>query len=208
MEVMTDIEVYSDGDGNRVFQLSAVAFDLDGRINSPHELLQNEDCFFDAVTSTYPFPVEPQTIEWWAREEQRAAAANLRALVAKDDQRPPVLLENFSRFLISTLGRRGGHWANPPTFDLKIVRDLYAYVGVVPAWSYKQQRDMRTIMELARRLASAKRPSIDETGLVKHNGLHDAVSQAVLVQSAYKALGLHAGNYQRIKGKDLSGEAV
>lgn len=197
MEVMTDIEVYSDGEGGRVFQLSAVAFDLDGRINSSHELLQNEDCFFDAVTSTYPFPIEPQTIEWWAREEQRFAATGLRALVAEDDRPLPALLENFSRFLTSTLGRRGGHWANPPTFDLKIVRDLYAYVGVSPAWSYKQQRDMRTIMELARRLSPAKRPPIDETGLVKHNGLHDAARQAVLVQAAYKSLGLSAGDYAR-----------
>lgn len=197
MEVMTDIEIYSDGNGHRVFQLSSVAFDLDGRVNAPHELLQGEDCCFDEVTTTYPFPIEQSTIEWWARPEQAHAALILNNASREDESALPEMLERYSYFLRNRLGSRGGHWANPPAFDLKIVRDLYDYAGYRPPWKYSQQRDMRTIMELARRLSPAKRPAIDETGLTKHVGLHDAVRQAVLVQAAYKVLGLSAGNFAR-----------
>lgn len=207
MQVMTDIECYGDAEDKRVLQLSAVAFDLDGRVSDPHELLQTEDCWFDGVvewdvsdfdSEPANFPVNRDTVEWWASPPQEAARVLL--LKAVEERAAPSiqdLLARFSKFVVARAGKKGGMWALPPTYDLKVLRDLYEYELMPVPWHYRQERCARTALEMSRRLATVKGPDMNTVGLVQHNGLHDAARQAVLVQAAYRAVGLSAGDYAR-----------
>lgn len=194
---MSDIEIFG-GDGvPNILQISAVAFDMDGKINDPHELIQVEDCWFDAVIPGFPGLVDMDTAGWWALPPQAAAR---RVLLRAADERGEHLgtaLERFSRFIRPRLGKKGGHWANPPTFDLKVVRQHYEFAETPVPWHYRQERCMRTMMTLVKKLSPVKLPDMGNTGLIRHNGLHDAARQAVLVQAAYRALGLNAGNHAR-----------
>lgn len=221
MQVMTDIECYGDDNDRRILQISAVAFDLDGRISDPHELLQTEDCWFDGViewdVSDYDnepanFPANRDTREWWAAAPQAPARELLLKAVAERASTPkamlydvvPALLSRFSKFVVARAGKKGGMWALPPTYDLKVLRDLYEYIPAPVPWHYKQERCARTALEMSRRLATVKGPDMETVGLVKHNGLHDAARQAVLVQAAYRSLGLSAGDYARAEREPAS----
>lgn len=201
MQIMTDIELFGDGRGKVIFQLSAVAFDMDGRISDPHELIQPDDMWFDAVVvgeaGRFPLPVAPSTIAWWAEEAQSPA----REILLRAAQDRPVVLADallqFFRFCNLRLRKTGGHWANSPSFDLVLIRKLYESIGQPAPWHFRQERDMRTLMVLIKKLGLTKLPNMKTVGLVPHVGLHDAARQAVLVQAAYRVLGLNAGDHAR-----------
>lgn len=208
MQVMTDVECYGDTERKRIFQLSAVAFDLDGKINDPHELIQIEGFWFDAIVTWEismlddpgdkpPLPVNADTIEWWQSAEQAAGRAVLTTAAAERAEPLHAALSRFSRFTKDHLGKKGGHWANSPTYDLTIIRGLYEFCEMPVPWHYRQERDQRTLMWLVSKLGPAKLPKMDGTGLVPHVGLHDAARQAAMAQAAYRLLGITSGDYAR-----------
>lgn len=198
MEIMTDIELYRNPDASvKIFQISSVAFDLDGKIGDPHELIQQEDCWFDAVIPNYRGFVKESAGRWWDQPEQAPARASLLAAAEARGEQIESALDRFARFVGARLGKKGGHWANPPGFDLDVIRANYSEYGERAPWRRQQERHMRTLMEMVKRLAPVKMPDVSEAGLIRHNGLHDAARQATLVQAAYRQLGLRAGDFAR-----------
>lgn len=75
-------------------------------------------------------------------------------------------------------------WANPPQFDLVILRNMFRGCGMERHFPvhYKAERDCRTLWNLAK--AHGLGPKLQHTreGLDKHNALHDAIAQARAVQ--------------------------
>lgn len=197
MQVMTDIEIFG-GDGvPNILQISSVAFDMDGKVNDPHELLQVEDCWFDAVIPGWPEAVDESAVDWWSRSEQETARTALLGAASSRGEGLVPALERYEKFLRPRLGKKGGHWANPPGFDLDTIRKHYGQCLIYTPWRRSQERCMRTAMSLVKSTGAVKLPDMSDVGLIRHNGLHDAVRQAVLVQAAYRTLGLRAGDYQR-----------
>lgn len=158
MQVMTCMKESPTG-----FELASVAFDMDGRVADPHELLQAEDCWFDGS--------------------------------AHDPVTGISLLDRYARFAQARLGKKGGHWAMGT--DLSAVRAQYAFFIDAPPWTRSQERDFGTLVALVQKLAPVKLPEMDTTGLIPGRLLHDAVRRAVIVQAAYRALGLSAGDHAR-----------
>lgn len=189
MHVMADIETFGSRDDAQIMQLSAVAFELNGSVCEPHELLQYEDRWFDAAIAPYDGSRDASNGAFWADPEQAEAFARIQA-------QPQVYigraLERFSTFVGDVLGKRGRIWALPPTFDLRIIRGNYKLTPFEVPWRYSQEHDLRTLLWMAAKMpqANVKAPDMTDKGLIKHYALHDAVVQATKAQAAYRALTL------------------
>ena len=160
MDVMVDLETLGTTPGCVILSIGAVAFDrVAGTLgNEFYVNLDPDSC------RGFGLSVNPQTVEWWARQSPEARAA------LESDQLPLGLaLAAFTGFFKLNGGRTiWGHGAN---FDPPVLEAAYRALGVTPPWKYWAVRDTRTLYELAD-------VSPDRTEGVHHNALADAVSQA------------------------------
>lgn len=77
-------------------------------------------------------------------------------------------------------------WANPPQFDLIILRHLFDECGVKCPWHYRVERDFRTLKGHAHQLNIDYQPAY--ANIDKHDALSDAIAQARAVQIIEKAI--------------------
>ncbi len=166
--IMIDIETLATNTNAAIIQIGACTFDEKhiflGSVASEH--------YFE---SKHDFTVMNKTVEWW--ESQSEDAKNALRINLEPDL--AVLLDKFilwfdhAGFKYSKSGKPGV-WANPPQFDLSIIRNaLEAHNKPVP-WHYRQERCARTIWREFRHKTGK---TISE-GLIKHRADHDAMRQA------------------------------
>lgn len=184
MHIMVDIETYGNRDNAQILQLSAVAFELDGKVREPHEMLQSEERWFDKVVQRYKGGSrDPSNVAFWKHADQAAVLARIEG---QPKHAVAETLEAFGKFVNLWLGSHGKIWARPPQFDLRIIRGNYR--GAAP-WHHSQECDLRTLLWLAAKVPQiVKAPDMAGKGLVKHYALHDAAVQATKAQAAYRAL--------------------
>ena len=191
MNIMLDCEALGFGEHGALLQLSAVAFELNGAVLDPHELLQYEDRWFNAHVHDPMGMVTPSAVSFWREPAQAEALAKIAAS-------PPLLLSDalirFNAFVKQWLGKRGYIWAKPPQFDLTLLRGAFTRCHIEPAWHNRNELDLRTLLHLAKKMPRANFlvPDIADQGLIKHFALHDAVVQAVCAQAAFNALTISA----------------
>jgi DNA polymerase III epsilon subunit-like protein len=77
-------------------------------------------------------------------------------------------------------------WANSPSFDCAILRHHFAGFGLRTPWAFWQERDVRTIKNLAVQLQLGVRFPNNP-----HNALKDAANQRVMVETVQTALAEH-----------------
>jgi hypothetical protein len=187
MHIMTDIEMYSSLDTAEIIQISAVAFELNGTVLEPHELLQYDDRWFDACITPYYGARDQSNIDFWNSPAAAPAAARIALQPAAqiDDA-----LTRFNAFVGRWLGKRGFVWAKPPSMDLRILRGAYREAKIEKPWRNGQEKDLTTLIWAARKVPKTnfKIPSLAGAGLVPHYALHDAVEQAVVAQAAFRSL--------------------
>lgn len=192
MQVMVDIETLGTGTNARIIQIGAVGFDYNEGVLEPHELLQMEDRCFNARVANYPGAREDSGARtFWADPAQAEALA---AIERMDEQPLAEVLTKLAKFIKEWLGTRGALWAKPPQFDLRIISEAYALAGLERPWHYRHERDLRTMLYLAKQvpLTGFKAPDISGARLLDHYALHDAVQQAVVAQAAFRSLSYYA----------------
>jgi hypothetical protein len=194
MHIMTDIETFGAQDDAQILQISAVAFELNETVLEPHELLQYDDRWFDAVIEPYAGKTLAGNLKFWS-EAGEASGHDAHAARTRIMTQPRVslygALERFSAFVGHWLGKRGCMWAKPPQFDLRILRGNYvAQTSLAPPWHFSQEKDLSTLLWAARKVprVNFRVPDMTQAGLVHHYALHDAVGQAVVAQAAYRSL--------------------
>ncbi len=196
MHIMIDCEALGFGERGTLLQLSAVAFELNGAVLDPHELLQYEDRWFNAHIHDPMGSVTPSAAQFWQAPEQAEALARITAT-------PAVFLSDaltrFNVFVKQWLGKRGYIWAKPVHFDVPLLRGAYTRSHLEPAWHPKNELDLRTMLWLAKKMPRANFlvPDIADQGLTKHFALHDAVVQAICAQAAFNALTISATQRNR-----------
>lgn len=191
MHISTDIETYGSGDDAEILQISAVAFELNGTVLEPHELLQYDDRWFDAVIEPYMGSRSQSNVNFWALPE----LAEVRARQQLQPRVPiDAALDRFASFVGRWLGKRGSIWAKPVTFDLRILRGAYRETEKKTPWQWDQEQELRTLLWAAKKVprANFRVPDMQTAGFLKHYALHDAVMQAVTAQAAFRALSLTA----------------
>ena len=78
-------------------------------------------------------------------------------------------------------------WGKGPSFDMTILRSAFTRCRIDSPWHYRNERDVRTLLDLGQTLADFNDDDLTRSG-PKHNALADARHQTKQVLAAYKAL--------------------
>ncbi|NRB23152.1 MAG: 3'-5' exoribonuclease [Shewanella sp.] len=176
---MLDLETLSTVPEAAILSIGAVFFDP---INS---LLGKE--FYQIVVrtnSTLDGTVSDDTVKWWNSQSPEAnsiftdpSAISLREA-----------LVSFDSFIKNNGSENIQVWGNGSGFDNVILASAYKRNGLKVPWNFRNDRDVRTVVELGRCLRKIDpKESLTMSGLA-HNALDDAKFQAQYVNSIFSAL--------------------
>jgi len=176
---MVDLETMGRPPRGAIASIGAVEFDLvTGRVGSKlHRVV-------DLVSSAaLGMELHPATIEWWLAIESRKAKVAIigpRRLGIRD------ALDEFSEWFPE--GAR--IWGNGVGFDVVILRSAYELAGAKPPWHYRAERDVRTLVGLARDLSGGEEdPSARFGGASDHHhALRDAEAQVAYCCELYREI--------------------
>lgn len=118
------------------------------------------------------------TYEWWDKQDRGAYEEMMRGTALPWD-----FCEQFSGAL--SLYDVEYIWSYPSRFDLGHIRELYHTVGHQWPLSFRIERDMTTLLWMARLMAPGIDDRIQEIRArnpQKHNAMEDARNQAEIVQ--------------------------
>lgn len=134
--VMLDIETLGLEPGCAVLSIGAVRFDTDGVGNDEepafHRNISLKSCQ-DAGLS-----IDAGTLDWWLGQDEDVQ----HVLTGGDDL--VGVLRAFETFYASA----DEIWAYSPSFDCEVLEAAYGAVGVEVPWSYRDERDCRTLASL------------------------------------------------------------
>ncbi|MFI0621339.1 3'-5' exoribonuclease domain-containing protein [Escherichia coli] len=127
--------------------------------------------------------VDISTIEWWLEQSSEVRSAILVNKIPLDDA-----LLQFREFISEHSDEKFVQvWGNGTTFDNAILRRSYERQGIPCPWRFRNDRDVRTIVELGKAIDFDTRTSIPFEG-VPHNALDDARHQAKQVSAIWQKL--------------------
>lgn len=165
--VMLDLETFGTKPGSVIRSIGAVAFELDGRMESDFYFnIDHQSCRAAGLV------VDPVTEKWWSQQSAEAQAAlqqNLWPLV--------YVVETFSAWF------KARHavtvWAQGSNFDPAMWESAAAAVKQTVPWKFYNVRDTRTAYDIGNfNPASVKREG------TYHNALDDAKHQVRCVAKA------------------------
>lgn len=175
--IMLDIETLDTCTTAVVVSIGAVAFNPGGgelgeRLYIPLARTINEQLQIGRT-------INGHTLQWWMKQSPEAQAA------LSDNSGEPTVgraLTLFSEFVIRSGGSEAKIWGYGADFDNMIVGSLYGAAGVERPWSYRQNRCLRTMKDMAESRGLVLRTVRSGT---HHNALDDAVTQAQQLQEIY-----------------------
>lgn len=167
--VMHDLETLGTRPGCVIRSLGACTFDTD---------LAGTAFFYANITEAScleaGLTVDPATQKWWDDQGQAAKAWLL------DGQKPlKAVLWDYGAWF--TRQNPAGVWAHGASFDHGILAAAYAALGMPTPWHFSQERDTRTLYELAN-----VRPNRDVG--IPHYALDDAKAQALAAHDAMRKI--------------------
>lgn len=183
IDVMTDIETLGTTSDSTIFQISAIAFDIItgeylSEFNQIADIEQNKDIVADG-----------STIKWWLNTNKEL----LQELLNKGEGSSYELLRNFWNWL-ENLKTQGEVylWGNGILFDNKMIQCQMDDIGLGYPIYYKNDRDVRTIVDLASNKLGISEKELKERfndySLVGHNAFDDVKYQINLVKGCYEIL--------------------
>ena len=169
MDCMVDIETLGKKPGCAVIAIGAVCFDEYSITSS----------FYAAADLGLELrgSIDPGTLKWWLKQSGDARSE----LISDDNISQMLMFHNFVEWLPS----KCFVWSHGASFDPPVLEACMALWGMEPPWSYKNLRDDRTLIELAKELTTYTPPSDQGTA---HNAFDDALNQAHRLIAARRAL--------------------
>ena len=123
--------------------------------------------------------IDPQTVAWWM---DSSVSGDVRKNVLERSE--TVSLQDGLRSLNDYIGSIDEDlmngvvvWANPPQFDISIVRSAMEQVGIIPTWEHWQERDLRTLRNICKQFGI----KFEQKNSNHHSALSDARHQAMEV---------------------------
>lgn len=185
-DIMVDIETLGLNDESTIFQVSAASFDITtGVIESEIDLKLN-------ISSVDNLFVEGGTLKWWLKTDKDLLAK----LISEGDKNE---LEMFKEFLdwVESLNENKDYgsptlWGNGISFDNVKIKNKMNSLGLTYPISFKKERDVRTILDLAS-LKSNKsereiQKEIQNDYEIAHNAIDDVRRQVRLVHHCFNLL--------------------
>lgn len=180
---MVDIETLGNESDSTIFQIAAVAFDIKtgattARFNKISDIEQNS---FNYVTGS--------TLKWWLNTNKEL----LTELLNKGKGSSEDLLNNFHEWLTSIETKGDIYlWGNGILFDNKLIQHQFEDAGLEYPIFYRNDRDVRTIVDLAGEKLGLSEKELKERfkskNLVEHDAFDDVKYQIDLVVGCYNEL--------------------
>lgn len=168
--VMVDIETLGSKPGSVILSIGACEFNSNGITSHFYTRIDVGSSILNGLT------VDQDTVNWWKAQDGEAVHA---ALYQGDGDHLDYALNKFAKFV----DKDTYLWAKGPDFDCVLLGEAYKAAGIKVPWSFRNTRDVRTILDLS------DLPAITYNGH-KHNALSDAVCQAKDVIAAAEKLGV------------------
>jgi 3' exoribonuclease, RNase T-like len=167
---MLDIETLGIASNSIVLSIAIVEFDKTGPIGEPfYRALDSREQLNSKRTMSL------DTIEWWM---------DFGASYPKHHR---VKVFDALIDMVGYLPEEHLLWAMPPSFDLRILEDLFRQRNVGIPWSRHNVRDVYTIADA---LTKEERDKIREENTEVHNAIADCKNQIKLVTESWRKMGV------------------
>lgn len=172
--VMIDIETLGTGHGAAILSIGAVKFNLVPEHKDDDTAVDTFYCGVDLKDAVrWGGKIDADTVRWWMLQEP---AAREKAFGGKET------VINSIRQLNDFVNGCLTFWANPPSFDLSILRAAAKRCGIDVSWSHRQERCYRT-------LASTVGKNIPRiVSALKHDPLVDCLAQVAHLNRVFDSL--------------------
>lgn len=174
---MIDLETLGKQADSVILSIGAVPFGMDGTFICSDASFEE---FPKIQTQMENRVTEWSTIKWWMDQDRDAIDIQLR------NPRCKHLLEcltNLSEYCKKHLNPDFKVWANGTHFDISMLNHAYNQFGKETPWSYRNVRDVRTLVDLAG--ISVK--GYESVG-VKHSAVNDCRWQIRFTTDAYNII--------------------
>lgn len=187
IDIMLDLETIGIGDNVVITQLSAIAFSMNNG-----KILDTFDESIGIRNSVQKgLKIDGSSMEWWFKQNDKIYnEVFIKAL--NSEVKLQDVLESFNNFIKNVKEKYGldhksnvNVWGNGALADNKWLRQAYKVCSIEPAWFYHEDRDVRTISELGRRLFNYETRNQIFEGTV-HNALDDCKHQIKYCCEIYK----------------------
>ena len=179
-DVMLDIETIGKGSKAAIVSIGAVFFNpITNEIGAEFHQVIN------ISSAAYYGEMDASTVQWWmAQSDEARAIFNDKSAISLKDA-----LNDFSEW-ISQIEEFKARvvWGNGATFDNVILGNAFKAARIRQPWPFYGDRDVRTMVDLGRRLRNIDpKKDLEFKGAV-HNAVDDARHQARYVSAIYQAL--------------------
>ena len=183
-DVMVDIETLGNKTNSTIFQIAAMAFDIQtGKIiGEPFNQVANIEL------NERPLNVSGSTLKWWLKTDKELFEKLLNSGEHSSEQ----ILRSFYDWLCQYETPTTYLWGNGILFDNKMIQNQLESLGLSYPIFYKNDRDVRTILELASIKEDISERELkdrlkDDT-LVAHDAHDDVKKQINRVVECFKLL--------------------
>lgn len=172
-DIMIDIETLGTNDGASIFQIAAVNFDItSGEIKSKINLIGD-------IEHYSKLSVDGKTLKWWLETD----AELLHDLLSRGTLTEVELLTSFYAWLRDQSENGDMRdvylWGNGILFDNAKIKRAFEDKGIYYPINYANDRDVRTILDLASLKTGLTREQIREITAEGSDILHDAYSDCL-----------------------------
>lgn len=186
-DIMVDIETLGTGEGSTVFQIVATSFDITtGQVHDTYQSIGDIE--------QYPsLRVDGSTLKWWLNTDKEL----LTELLNKGDKDEYEMFESLHKWLLSqteTGNMKDVYlWGNGILFDnAKLQSELNSCSGLAYPIYYRNDRDVRTILELASLKSGLTEQElkdfVSDENERKHDAFDDVNFKIRLVHKCYELL--------------------
>jgi hypothetical protein len=186
-ETMLDLETLSVDSDAAIISLGAVHFNLEDN-NTALDYLANSDgrIMYGVVRLDDAMKwgkTDASTLKWWLNQSEEARGIFKFGCPTEYLR---TMLVYFNDFMKINNEQARNIWGNGSGFDCVVIENAYKKQQLEMTWRFTQQRDLRTIKDLAKRINPKVNNELDVG--TRHNALDDAIKQVLLVQRYYRVI--------------------
>ena len=185
IDVMTDIETLGKDSDSTIFQISAIAFNIESG-----EYINKFNMIAD-IEKNKILNVSGSTIKWWLNTDKEL----LTKLLNEGEYSSEEILKQFYTWLISLSEdmKNVYLWGNGILFDNKMLQHQMNNINLDYPIFYRNDRDMRTLVELASHKVGIEtekefRDKYKNSDLIAHDAFDDVKGQIDIVVKCYNIL--------------------
>lgn len=178
--LMIDLEVMAKKPDGAIAAIAAVPFDIASGVT-------DDALFYDVVdlrsSEKHGGSIDADTVLWWLGQSENARGEITHSKMIE----LPAALVRLNSFISEFCEEQVQVWGNGSSFDNVILRSAYENCGITPFWKYRNDRDVRTIVELGRNAGIDPKKDFPFVGEA-HNALDDALHQVNYVVAIHQHL--------------------